>query len=332
MSNLPKASLALAFIAILVCLVLHVKLGSTVQTTLAEVVSEIFKGNTGEGGVNLIVWQIRLPRALGCALVGALLGAVGSAFQALFRNPLAEPYIVGVSSGAAVGGTLALVLGFSTIWAGLGLLATAFAGGVLALALVFAIAGRRGVIDVRTLLLAGVVISSLLSAVLALILALGGYDTNIILRWLLGSTDKVFWNQIGIMSVVLLVGVVLLVLQAKKLNAFAVGEHSAQQLGVDVERLKLVVLGVGAAMTAVAVGVAGMIGFLGLVAPHLARRIMGVDWRWSLIGSAFIGSALLLAADILAQRALGDGRELQVGIVTALVGAPFLLVLMKKSG
>jgi iron complex transport system permease protein len=330
-STPPYAGLLLLAGVIAACLVVHIKVGSHVNATPKQVLDELLKGDTGEGGFNLVVWQFRLPRALGCALIGALLGAVGSAFQALFRNPLAEPYIVGVSSGAAAGGTAALVLGFAAMWSGLGLLAAAFAGGLLALALVFAIAGRRGLIDVKTLLLAGVVISSMLSALLSMILILGGKDTNVILRWLLGSTDNLLWNQVWIMLATLLVGGAVLLMQTKKLNAFAVSEQSAQQLGIDTERLKLVVLGAGAAMTAVAVGTAGMIGFLGLVAPHIARRLLGVDWRWSLAGSALLGSALLLAADIIAQRVLGEGRELQVGIVTSLIGAPFLLVLLRRS-
>jgi iron complex transport system permease protein len=318
-------------IGVLVLLLAHIAIGSSVSASPISLIREILKGDTGEGGLNLIVWQIRLPRAIGCLLVGGILGMVGSAFQALFRNPLAEPYIVGVSSGAAVGGTLALVLGFGMAWSGLGGFAASFVGGLLALAVVFGIAGKRGMLDVRTLLLAGVVIASMLSAALTLILVLGGKDESVVLRWLLGRTSEMFWNRLALLAAIAVAGGVVLFQQTKKLNALAVGEESAQRLGIDTRRLKLVVLGAGTAMAAAAVGAAGIIAFVGLVAPHLARRMLGVDWRTSLLGAGIIGSGLLIASDIIAQRAI-PGTELQVGIVTALLGAPFLLILLRRSG
>lgn len=315
--------------AVLLTLLAHIAIGSYIWATPGSILREIFRGHVGDTGLNDIVWQIRLPRATGCALVGGILGAVGSAFQALFRNPLAEPYVVGVSSGAAAGGTAALVFGFAGALSGLGLVAAAFVGGALAMALVFAIAGRRGVVDVKTLLLAGVVVSSMLAALLSFMLIISGRDANVILGWLLGNTSNLLWSNIAILSVAFIGGSAVLILQAKRLNAFAIGETVAQRLGVDVERLKFVILGTGAAMTAAAVGACGIIGFLGLVAPHISRRVMGVDWRYSLIGASLIGSSLLLVSDILAQRVM-PGTEVPVGIVTAILGAPFLLVLMRK--
>lgn len=310
-------------------LLIHIGVGSSVRIAPWDVAREILRGDVGGGVENVIVWRLRLPRAIGCALVGGLLAMVGSAFQALFRNPLAEPYIVGVSSGSAVGGALAFVLGLSGALGGLGLMLASFVTGLLSLGLVFLLATRRGVVQVQTLLLAGVVVGALLSAVLSLVLLAAGEDTNQVLRWLLGSTTPMFWNRIAIMLAVFLVGGFLLIRQSRRLNAFAVNEETAQRLGVDTSALKSIVLVAGTAMTAVAVGSTGIIGFLGLVAPHLSRRLVGVDWRWSLPGSALIGSALLLFADIIAQK-LRPGTEIPVGIVTALLGAPFLLVLIRK--
>lgn len=299
-----------------------------------EVAGELINGRS-EGPIGNIVWAIRLPRAIGCLLVGAILALVGSAFQALFRNPLAEPYIVGVSSGAAVGGALALLLGIGTAWSGfwdgLGMTACAFVAGLISLSLVFSLSRRRGVVDVQTLLLAGVVTGSMLSALLSMILLASGEDTNKVLRWLLGSMTPMYWNRLAVMAIALFVGGAILIRQSKYLNAFAVGESTAQHLGVNTRRLKPIILVVGTAMTAATVGAVGVVGFLGLVAPHIARRILGVDWRWSTIGSAFIGAGLLLAADLLAQTAIPD-TELNVGIVTALLGAPVLIVLLRKSG
>lgn len=260
---------------------------------------------------------------------------VGAAFQALFRNPLAEPYVVGVSSGAAVGGSLAIAVGLGSAWTGfaegLGPMLLAFPCGLAALFLVFAISTRRGMVSVHTLLLAGVVTGSLLSAVLSFIMLAAGQDTNRILAWLLGSMTPMFWNRVVILAVATVVGGVVLVIHSKQLNLFAVGEETAQRLGVNVNRLKPVILIVGTAMVATTVGAVGIIGFLGLVAPHLTRRVLGIDWRLSLFGSGLSGAILLSLSDVIAQRLI-PSLEIPVGIVTAIVGAPFLLVLMRRRG
>lgn len=328
-------TLALLLALVGVAFVLHLGLGSSsgglgLRLTPWEVVSELFRGRMPDTTTgNDIIWLIRLPRALGCLLAGGLLGVVGSAFQSLFRNPLADPFIVGVSSGSAVGGALAILLGFAGVAAGLGLLAASFVCGMLSLGLVFSLATRKGAVDVQTLLLSGVVVGAMLSAVLALLLMAGGLDANQVLRWLLGSATPMYWPKIYAMAVALLVGGALLLLQSKSLNALSLGEHTAQRLGVDTRKLKPTVLVTGTAMTAVCVGSVGIIGFLGLVAPHIARRVVGVDWRRSLAGSALIGMSLLLCADVVAQWGL-PGGEVPVGVVTALLGAPFLLVLLRR--
>jgi iron complex transport system permease protein len=327
--------LAVAVLAFLV----HVGYGSTGYLWPADVVREIFSGRTGTNANNA-VWLVRLTRALGCVLAGGILGAVGSAFQALFRNPLAEPYVVGVSSGAATGGVLAMILGLTSLWWGVGQVAFAFVGGILSLALVIGLASRRGATNVVTLLLAGVVVGSMLSGLLSLFILASGHDTNQLLRWLLGNTYNLNWPGVWLLAVALLAGSPILVLQSRALNAFAIGEETARRLGVDTRRLKGVVLLTGTAMTAVAVGATGVIPFLGLVAPHIARRLLGIDWRRSLLGSILVGAVLLLLADILTQRIipLASARlgfeavvDLPVGVVTALIGAPSLLILLRRS-
>lgn len=311
-------------------MLLHIGIGSYLWISPWQVLAEVARGNLGGSEVlNNVVWSLRLPRAIGCVLVGALLGGVGSVFQALFRNPLAEPYIIGVSSGAAVGGTVALVGGLAGAWYGLGVLAMGFAGGMGSLLLVTSLARRRGSISVPTLLLAGVVVGSLLSAVLTLILLTAGEDTYNVLRWLLGSMATLFWDRLAVMAIVLALGGAILVRISRQLNAFSVSETQAQQLGVDPVRLKWTVLVTGTAMASVAVGAVGIIGFLGLVAPHIARRLLGVDLRYSIAGSMLTGSALLLLADLAAQR-LVPAIELPVGAITALLGAPALLALLRR--
>jgi iron complex transport system permease protein len=325
--------IALSGIVVL-ALVVHVAVGASIWYSPASVLAEILRGPRGlEGSVeNGIVWDTRLPRALAAVLVGAILGLVGSAFQAQFRNPLAEPYVVGVSSGAAVGGVVALLLRLSEPFGTMGL---GFVGGMLSLGLVWGLARRNGVVDVSTLLLSGVVVGALLSALMSLGLLLAGQNANQLIYWLMGHLHDVRWLNVGVLAVATGVGGVLLAREARRLNAIAMGEETAARLGVDVARVRLVVLTVGTAMTAVAVGAVGIIGFLGLVAPHVARRLLGVDWRWSLVGSGILGAALLTLADIATMRGLNAivqtvGLEPPVGFLTALLGAPTLLVLLRK--
>jgi iron complex transport system permease protein len=338
----PKAArLTLAILAVLAVLafLVHVGYGSTGYLWPTDVLRELFSGRTGTNANN-VVWLVRLTRALGCVLVGGILGAVGSAFQALFRNPLAEPYVVGVSSGAAIGGVAAILLGATGLWWGVGQLAFAFAGGILSLGLVIALASRRGATNVLTLLLAGVVVGSMLSGILSLFILGSGRDANQLLRWLLGNTYDVRWSGVWVLTAALAIGAPVLVLQSRALNAFAVGEETARRLGIDTRRLKTIVLVTGTAMTAAAVGATGVIPFLGLVAPHISRRLVGIDWRRSLVASILVGAVLLLFADVLTQRLIPAlsvklGYEavvdLPVGVVTALIGAPSLLILLRKA-
>lgn len=322
----------------LLLLLIYVRIGSDGDHGTTAIAEQIWHGPGGDHVVNTIVWQVRLPRGFTVMLVGAILGLVGCAFQALFRNPLADPYIVGVSSGSAVGGALALIFGFGAWLGGAGMLAAGFLGGVLSLLLVYGLARKNRVVDVQNLLLAGVTVAALLSAVLSFILMLAGKDTTRILGFLLGHTSDSTWTKVSLLFPTLVIGLAFLYSRSRRLNALAVGEASAERLGVDVKRLTNEILLVGTAMTAAAVGAVGIVGFIGLVAPHLARRLFGVDWRVSLPGSAMIGTAVMLLADLIGQRvmsvimgAVGTGMEVNVGIVSALLGAPSLLILLRRS-
>jgi iron complex transport system permease protein len=309
----------------LVGIVLHVGLGS-VWLSPATVLDKIIHGPASGGGDsdNVIIWQLRIPRAIGCVLVGGMLGLVGSAFQALFRNPLADPFIVGVSSGAMLGGVAAMLLGWDV--QPLSMPLCGFATGLAALALVFALARRRRVVDVAGLLLAGAVTGSLLGSIQNLGIIMSGRDSNDVLRWTFGSMTPMSWERLALMAITFAAAGWLLVRQARRLNALAIGESTAVRLGVDVRRLRNTVLIAGTAMVAISVGSVGIIGFLGLAAPHIARRLLGVDWRFSMVGSMVTGSVLLLLADAISQR-LG---EVPVGFVTAILGAPSLLLLMRR--
>ncbi len=303
---------------------------STTFVSPLDIIRELFAGNTGANSSNVIVWELRLPRALGTVCVGGLLATVGCAFQGLLRNPLADPFVVGVSSGAALGGVAAVLGGFASALGGLAMPLCGFVGGLLALALVLGFSTTRNGLDVRTLLLAGVVTGSMLSALLSLCLLWSGHDSNELLKFLLGDTSNLLWNKVLILAVVLLVGFVVLFRQSRALNAFAIGEQTALRLGIETKYLKAIVLVVGAAMTSAAVSMVGIVGFVGLVAPHMARRLAGTDWRKSMPASLVLGMLLLLASDLIAQR-LMDSRDLPLGVVTAILGSPFLLVMLRKA-
>lgn len=323
----------LAVLTLLVCaaLVLHLGWSGSVWVPPGTVIAELFAGNKpGENLANTIIWTIRLPRGLAAALVGGILGVVGAVMQSLFRNPLAEPYVLGVSSGAAFGGTLALAFGAG---AGLGLLGMplfGFLGAMGALALVMSFASVRGGIQMETLLIAGVVIGAMLAALVSLGLLMAGEDTNSVLRWLLGSMTPMYWPRVAVLAGVAFGGTALLWPSARKLNAFALGEAAAQSVGVEVKRLRLAVLAVSSAMVGTAVGSVGIIPFVGLMAPHAARRIFGHDLRILIPTSFLSGAGLLVLADIAAQK-IKPGWELPVGAVTAVLGAPVLLLLMRRN-
>lgn len=318
----------LAFVALMA--LLHMGIG-TVYLSPAEILQALFQRDDSTHAN--IVWALRFPRVMACVCAGALLGMTGAAFQAIFRNPLADPYVVGVSSGAAVGGALGIVLGVGVgwggWWTGLGPLAMGTLGGLGALALVISLSVRRGVLDPSSLLLTGVVLSALLSSVLSLILLWSGYDTNVVLGWLLGHMSPAHWNRVTAMGTVLLITAPILLRYAKQLNVLAISDETAQRLGVDPHRHRPLILVVGSVMVAVTVGSIGIVGFLGLVAPHIARRLLGVDWRYSMLGAGLVGAGLLCGADLVAQRIIANA-EVPVGIVTAVIGAPFLIALMRR--
>lgn len=337
MQKSARKVLLVAFCVLIVTFVLHIWLGASDRITIVDVIREIFRGWGKDDTTNAIVWNLRLPRALEAALVGAILGVAGSALQTLFRNQLAEPYIVGSSSGAAIGAALIMTVSidklwperfpwFSITWA---MPLAGFITGIITLSLVMRLAKRRGTIETQTLLLAGVVMSTMLSSLLSFVILVSNRDQRIVLRWILGSFDEAFWSSIGLMAAVFLVAYVVLHRSTQKLNAMSLGEEGAHALGVNPVALRRLILICVTAMTSVTVGAVGIIGFVGLVAPHISRRLVGSDLRATLPLSAVLGSLLMIGADVIAQRGM-QGAGFPVGIVTSIIGAPVLLVLLKR--
>jgi iron complex transport system permease protein len=277
-----------------------------------------------------IVRDIRLPRVLLAALVGASLALAGAAFQGMLRNSLADPYIVGTSSGAALGAAIAIVLGLSSsidaAWPARPLFA--FVGALLTMAFVFALSRLDGRLPVDTFLLAGVVVGSFLWAFVSFLMAASQGRMREIVFWLMGDLSLASWPLVQMILPYFLAGLAALFLLAHRLNLLAVGEESAAALGVDVERTKILVVVFASLLTAAAVSVSGLIGFLGLMVPHLIRSIWGPDHRILLPASALGGATFLVLADT-AARMMGP-VEMPVGVLTALFGGPFFFVILRR--
>lgn len=300
-----------------------------VELTTAEVLAALTSGDVEMH--RDIVLQLRLPRMLLGVLVGGGLALAGATFQALLRNPLAEPYILGISGGASVGAVAVIALG----WAGFGswsLPLAAFAGALLAIALVFRVATASGrAMDVRVLLLAGVVVAAFFSACIGFVLSISSALTiQRAVLWIMGSLALASWQSVLLAAVYTLPAAVVLIALARPLNLMAIGEETAHYLGADVEGVKRTALVVAALITAAGVAVAGVIGFVGLVVPHAIRLLIGSDHRALLPLSFLGGAAFLTLADLIARLAF-DPIEIPIGIVTAFVGVPIFLVLLRRS-
>jgi iron complex transport system permease protein len=279
-----------------------------------------------------IVWSIRFPRVLLAGLVGASLAIAGAAFQGLLRNPLADPYTLGVSSGASVGGVVTIFFNLSLPFIGaftLPFLSVICAFITILLVLFFAQKIERSM-KVETIILTGVIFSSFLGAFISLMIALTGDELRQIMSWLLGSVSMRGWDYIIIILPFFIVGSILLLVNANELNAMSFGEERAIHLGVNVQRRKMMVLTAGSILTGAAVSVSGTIGFVGLVIPHLTRILWGPDHKHLLPLSILMGSGFLILADLVA-RTIISPTELPIGVITALIGAPvFALILIGR--
>lgn len=276
-----------------------------------------------------ILFQVRLPRVLMGFLIGGTLAVVGATLQALLRNALADPYVLGVSSGAALGVALAMLFGMGTMLALVPVLPLwGFAGGILALMLIYRLAQAHGRLPIHSLLLAGVILNAMLTALIMFITSIMDPARSAgLMAWLMGSLTPQDWSSLTGIAVYVTIGVVCLLYQAPALNVLTQGEDTARALGIDTERLKRRLYVLTALLTGVVVSVSGMIGFIGMVIPHAVRMAMGSDHRLLMPASAFIGGIFLVVSDTVARTAFAP-TEIPVGIVTALAGGPFFLYLL----
>ena len=319
-----RLGVALAVVIFAACLLASLALGPVSLSPL-KLAHYLMAGPGGSAPGSIIFWQIRLPRVLLAFLVGAALSVAGVILQDLFLNPLTDPYVTGVSSGAALGATFGIVLHLAALpW----MTILALIGGFATLAVVWIAARRRGKIDIYVLLLAGVTISYLVTAVIAVLMIRAGEDMDAIVYWLLGSFSGRSWPEVKVALFALPFMIVPLFF-AKEMDILLQGEKRALELGVDVERAKRVLLVTAAVLTAVAVSVSGIIGFVGLVVPHIVRLVVGPSHRSLLPVSLLAGAALLGIADLLS-RTLIAPNEIPVGVVTTFVGAPLFVYLLRR--
>jgi cobalamin transport system permease protein len=315
-------------------LVLGVALGTVAITPadtiaiLAERLFGIDLGRTWTPATETIVWDLRLPRVLTSMVVGGGLAVAGATFQGLLRNPLADPYVLGTASGAGLGAAIAVVLPVRVAFLGFGLIHLfAFAGALAAVFAVYRLSRIGGLSALTSLLLTGYAVGSLLAAGLAMAMYLSGAALRQIFSYLLGGLDTAGWSQLAGAVPLVAVGSILILVRARSLNGLLLGEEAAAHLGVDIRRERAILLALASLITAAAVAVSGLIGFVGLVVPHVVRLVVGPNARLVLPLSALGGAALLAFAD-LAARLLG---EIPVGVVTAVIGAPFFLFLLRRS-
>jgi iron complex transport system permease protein len=316
--------LGLLLVILLAVGAVGISVGS-VRIPASRIAGILAGGGSGETDRTIIV-GIRLPRLLLAMVVGAGLSVAGLVFQALLRNPLAEPYILGVSSGGTVGTLLALGLSLGV----LGTPLASFAGSALVMVLVYAVAQRRGQIDTNALLMAGVMIGAFFNAIVLLIIAVMHQELRNAFLWLMGNLSGATMSSLTVVGPIVVIATIALFWQAKSYNAIATGDESALQLGVNVKRIKRVSYLLASLITGLVVSVSGVVGFVGLIIPHVCRMLLGPDHRLLLPASVLLGASFMMLADLLSRTLLAP-VEIPVGAVTAAIGAPLFIYLLRKT-
>ena len=295
----------------------------TVSIPLSKIWQSIIN-RSGNSTDSIIILQLRLPRVLLAMIVGASLATTGAVFQAVFRNPLAEPYILGISSGGTVGTLIAFGLGLTFLAPFL-----SFAGSLSVMGLVFLMGQRRGQLNTTTLLLAGVMVGAFFNAIILLLISIYNQELRTAYLWLLGNLSSTETGAITIAGIAVFGGAIIFATQARAYNVLSTGEDYARQLGIDVRRLKMLSYIVASIMIGVCVSISGVIGFVGLIVPHTCRKLFGSDHRILFPTSFLVGAIFLLLSDLLSRTVIAP-TEIPVGAVTATLGAPFFIALLHK--
>jgi len=325
------ASLLLLIVSVGICVSIGsagLSLSNVWGILLHEATGLTIGGHWSSSDVAIVI-QLRLSRVVLALLVGACLATAGAGFQGVLRNPLADPYTLGVASGSSVGAAFIILFGFQSLIGLWTIPLVAFATGAATLFAVFALARSKGVMAIETLILAGVIVQAFFGAFVSFMVSMSQGVVNQILFWLMGSLALRSWDHTYMLLPFAIIGIPIIIYHSHRLNLFAYGERHAAHLGVHVERTKLIVLIGSTLLTAAAVSVSGVIGFVGLVVPHLLRLLVGSDYRRLVPLSAVGGGIFVLWADTLARTALSP-REIQLGVVTAIIGAPFFALLLYR--
>ncbi|WP_123054169.1 iron ABC transporter permease [Clostridium sp. JN-1] len=279
----------------------------------------------------LIILQIRLPRIITSALVGMGLSVVGASFQAVFKNPMADPYVLGVSSGSALGAAIGIVLGLDQLKFGTAAITIiAFIGSILTTIIVYNIAKVKNKIPTTTLLLAGVSMGFLLSSLISIIMVFNRQQIEKILFWTMGSVSAASYKQILTLLPFLIVGIIIILSFSKDLNIMLTGDDTARSLGIEVDTVKKIILGVSSIIVAACVSISGVIGFVGLIIPHAVRMVLGPDHKVLLPFSMIVGAIFMIISDTIA-RTIAAPSEIPVGAITALFGSPYFIYLLIKT-
>ncbi len=325
--KIPRFSLAIILIILLMTLVLSLMIGSVPLP-----LSELYGALVGHGNelANSILWKVRLPRTILIALTGMALGGSGAAYQGLFRNPLADPYLIGVASGAGLGAVIAMSLDWPySFWGMMAVPLSAFGGALTTIAIVYLLARIGKTVSPTTLILAGVAVSSFASSLTSFLMLRSDGELHRAMSWLMGGSIQLGWLPVLAILPYLAVGLLILTLGGHALNLLQFGDEQAQQLGLNVVSARKILLAAASLTTAAAVSFSGIIGFIGLIVPHIMRLCFGEDYRRLVLFSIIGGASALLISDILARVILAP-QELPVGIVTALAGAPFFLWILRR--
>ena len=277
-----------------------------------------------------IIFDIRLPRVILAGLVGSALATAGATYQGLFRNPLADPYLLGVAQGAALGAVIGFLLPSGWHSLGFGIIPLlAFCGAIVSTAVVYNLARVGKTLPATTLILAGVAIGALLASIVSYLVISSGEKIHGIMFWLMGSFSLSQWSEVIIALPYVLLGIIIILIYARPLNLVQLDEEQAQQLGINVERLKIILLVAATLITAAAVSFVGIIGFVGIIVPHAVRLIWGFDYRFLLPLSVLTGAVFLILADMIARTVMAP-TEIPIGVITAICGAPFFLYLLRR--
>lgn len=282
------------------------------------------------GSTEIILLNIRLPRIFLAGLIGAALSVAGATYQGLFRNPLADPYLIGAAQGAALGAVIGFLLPIEFNALGFGVIPVlAFSGAIISVAVVYILARVGKTVPVTTLILAGVALGALWGSISSYLIIISGDKIHGIIFWVMGSFSLSEWSEVGVVLPYIAVGVIVILLYSRSLNVMQLDEEQAKQLGINVERTKLILLAAATLITAAAVSFVGTIGFVGIIVPHAVRLIWGPDHRFLLPLSILSGAIFLILADLIARTVMSP-TEIPIGIITAICGVPFFLYLLRR--